>query len=298
MASKIRGGSLSWSTKKDSAVQTTIHIDLQRATGWEQWGLLCADQHLDNPACDRDLHRRHLQQAADCGAFVLSFGDLFDAMQGKTDRRSAKDDLLPDVTSATYLNDLVHFAADFYRPFSENLALMGEGNHETAVTNKLEYSLLDGLVHELRTSGSSVIRGGYRGWIRFQFYSAENKHTESRRGYYMHGSGGGGPVTKGVIQSNRRAAYLPDADYVFSGHIHEQWILPIQQLRVNKTGTEYMSTQYHVQLPTYKDEFCNEPGGFAHETSKPPKPIGAWWIRFYWSVRDKIIKTQFVEADK
>jgi len=253
---------------------------------------------LDNPHCLRDLHKHHLEQAKERNAFVQIHGDLFDAMQGKQDKRSNKSDLDMKLKSGTYLNDLVQFAFDFYEPYLQNLALISEGNHETSVTNRYEYSLLDGLVHDLRKSGSPVIRGGYRGWLKYMFTRGESGHKNSKMAYYLHGSGGGGPVTKGVIQTNRRAVYLPDADIVYSGHIHESWIFPIERVRINKEGEERSDKQYHVQLPTYKDEFMNEGGGWHHETGKPPKPVGAWWVRFYYSKRSDRVEVQFLEADR
>jgi hypothetical protein len=295
---------MNWSVKKDSDVQTTIEIPYRAALDWEQWGLIYADAHLDNPHCQRDLHKRHLDQAKERGAFIMSFGDLFDAMQGKQDRRSNKSDLDSKLKSGTYLNDLVEFAHDFYEPYFENIALFAEGNHETSVTNRYEYSLLDGLIYSMRKSDSPVVRGGYRGWIRFQFKESYNAgennapRSQSRLAYYLHGSGGGGPVTKGIIQTNRRAVYLPDADYVFSGHIHESWIFPMQRVRISANGFETLETQYHVQLPTYKEEFANLGGGWHHETGKPPKPTGAYWIRFYYVRETRKIEAMFIEADK
>ena len=284
-------------------------MTFEKSPEWEQWGLLTADRHIDNPATDLDLQREHLLQAQERDAFVLDFGDLFDAMQGKSDRRSSKRDLHArfaaqgvdpedEDASRSYLNALVDYAGQFFAPFVDNIALIGQGNHESSVDNKLEYDLQDGLIHELNRIGAhKVIRGGYRGWIRFMFQDANGGLRMSKRGYYTHGYGGGGPVTKGVIQASRKAVYLANADYVFGGHIHEQWIFPIQRVRLTESGKEVCDKQYHVQLPTYKEEFLNKSGGFHHEKGGPPKPLGAWWIRFYWSKRDQTIKAQFIEAE-
>ncbi len=53
---------------------------------------------------------------------------------------------------------------------------------------------------------------------------------------YHHGYGGGGPVTKDVIQTNRRAVYLPDANIVISGHTHDRWIVPVTRNRISHIG--------------------------------------------------------------
>lgn len=293
---------MAWTVEKLSPVTTGIHIDMRRNDDWEQWGLITADRHLDSPYSNQELQRYHLDQAKECGAFVLDFGDLFDAMQGKSDRRSNKKELRPELMfdadldePKSYLNRLVDYAAEFFEPYAQNMALISDGNHETSVDNKLEYNLIDGLMYKFSVMGSPVTRGGYRGWIRFLF--EDTTYRTSRNGYWIHGYGGGGPVTKDVIQSNRKAAYLANADYVFSGHTHDQWQFPIERTRLLNSGKEVWDRQYHIKVPSYKDEFFNRSGGFHHETGKPPKPVGAWWVRFYWSNRRQEVVANFVEAD-
>ena len=302
---------MQWTVERGGPVTTNLRIQYDRKNGWEQWGLLTADRHVDNPHSDLKLQKLHLDQAKERDAFVLDFGDFFDAMQGKTDRRASKRDLFArfaaqasieddgDITRS-YLNALVDYGAQFLAPYLNNLALIGEGNHETSVDNKLEYNLLDGLIRDLnRMGGHQVIRGGYRGWIRFLFKSADGGSVKmSRNGFYFHGSGGGGPVTKGVIQASRKAAYLTNADYVFTGHVHENWHFPLERVRLTNSGREVQETQHHIQLPTYKQEYLNQRDGWHVETGKGPKPLGAWWIRFYWSSRSESIETQFIMADR
>jgi len=36
-----------------------------------------------------------------------------------------------------------------------------------------------------------------------------------------------------------------------------------------------------VKLPTYKDEYGKGEGGWHIETGKPPKPLGAYWLRMF-----------------
>jgi len=285
-----------WTVDRVGPVTARIKITGAQSSNWEQWGLITADRHLDNPHSDRKLQKYHLDQAVERGAFVLDFGDLFDAMQGKSDRRSSKSALMDRHKSSRYLNELVRDAADFFRPYADNIALLSKGNHETGVQKHIEYDLLDGLVYDLHRDNPDIFAGGYRGWIRFQFEI--NNARMSRNGYWIHGYGGGGPVTKDIIQVNRKAVYLSNADYVFTGHTHDQWWFPVERIRLLDSGREVVETQHHVKIPTYKEEFLNSGEGFHHETGKPPKPVGAWWVRFYWSNRTKSVETQFVPADK
>jgi hypothetical protein len=99
---------------------------------------------------------------------------------------------------------------------------------------------------------------------------------------YFHGSGGGGPVTKGVIQSNRQAVFLPDADIVVNGHIHESWVLALKRERLSDKGIIYQDLQHHVRTATYKDDYGDGATGWHVGRGAPPKPMGACWLKFYY----------------
>lgn len=289
---------LPWSVERKTPIAIAIRIQMKRSGDWEQWGLLTADRHIDNPASDLQLQRYHLDQAKQRDAFVLDFGDLFDAMQGKQDKRSRKRDIRPEIfeNESSYLNGLVNYARDFFGPYSDNLALISRGNHEQSIDNKLEYDLVDALIYKLKAEfNSPVAQGGYRGWVRFLFENGSARF--GRNGYWIHGYGGGGAVTKDVIQTNRKAVYLSNADYVFSGHTHDQWWVPIERTHLLDSGREIWTRQHHVKIPSYKDEFFDKNDGFHIETGKPPKPRGAWWMRFYWSKREEDVQVQFIPAD-
>ena len=99
---------------------------------------------------------------------------------------------------------------------------------------------------------------------------------------YFHGAGGGGPVTRGTIQTNRYSVYLPDGNIIVSGHTHDQWIVPITRERISKKGVVGLDECLHVRCGGYKEEYGDGFGGWHIETGKPPKPTGAMWLRFYW----------------
>ena len=278
-----------------------ITVSMSYQVGWEQWFLLSSDRHHDNPHTKWDLEKKHLEEAIKKDAYILDFGDLFCAMQGKYDRRSSKDDLRQIHKKGSYLDKLVETASDFYAPYSKRWICMGMGNHETAILSHHETNLTERLVSQLNiTTNSNIINGGYSGWIQFKFRRS-NGGGFSYNMYYHHGHGGGGVVTKGVIQTNRRAVYLPDANFVVSGHIHEEWTVTQQRLRLTQKGRQYLDEQIHICLPTYKEEFLpSQEYGFHTERGRPPKPLGAKWLRFYYDVRStdgtKPIKYQIIRA--
>lgn len=51
---------------------------------------------------------------------------------------------------------------------------------------------------------------------------------------------------------------------------------------VNEAGKEAVSDQLHLCVPTYKEEFTKLGTGFHHEKEGSPKPLGGWWLRFFW----------------
>ena len=194
-----------------------LRVEMQGITsGWAQRFLLVSDVHFDSPHCQRDMLRRHLDEAAATGAGILSIGDWFDAMQGKQDPRHTKSDIRPEYKGNNYIDAIVDDAVKFLEPYREHIIGLGDGNHETAISKKLETDLTGRLARRLQ-----VPRLGYSGFVQFRFQRNEHGGRTSVNMYYHHGSGGGGIMTKGTLRVVRQAAWIPDAHILVSGHIHE-----------------------------------------------------------------------------
>jgi hypothetical protein len=264
------------------------------STGWEQWALLQADEHWDNPKSNWDLLKRHHDEALKRDAVILKFGDLFCAMQGKFDKRSAKSDIRPEHTNGEYLDSLVSTAADWYKPYAQNIALLGDGNHETSIKGRHETDLLERLSERLRSGGGITRHGGYFGWVRFMF-TRRNSGRSSFRLAYNHGWGGGGPVTKGLIDFNRLAEWA-DADMFVTGHIHTKNYTQVKRLRLSDSNEPRQDTMHYVRCGSYKDEFQYGEGGWHVERGQGPRPLGGWWLRFYY--RNEQIKVQVIDTEE
>lgn len=263
------------------ALGPSVHrltIELPRAES-ECWGLLTSDVHWDNPKSDHDAYARHLAEASERRAFVVDNGDWFCAMQGKFDKRSNKSSIRPEHQNGSYLDALVNTATDWLRPYAANLTTMGVGNHEASIHEKHETDLTDRLCTMLRAAGSPATRHSYAGFVVFQL--VRNGRFHATKMFRTHGYGGGGPVTKDIIQTNRQAAYLADADIVLSGHTHDEWIFPIQKLRLSGQLEIEQSRQTFVKCPGYKDHYGQRLDSWEIGKGHPPKPRGAWWIRFF-----------------
>jgi hypothetical protein len=276
-------------------VSRNVHVIEHKfkSTTEDFWILLTSDRHHDNPHCNQDLEKFHLEQAKQRNAAIIDYGDLFCAMQGAWDRRKSKSDIRPENNKSNYLDSLVSTAADFYGPYAQNFAVIGPGNHETAITKHHETNLTERLVERLNTqNGSDVRLGGYTGWVMFKFWYGGADDPERRcegrvNLWYNHGYGGGAPVTKGTIQTARQAVYVPDAHIVCSGHTHDEWIFPIQRMRIKQSGLIHHDEQLHIKTPGYKEEFVDGYSGWHIERGAPPKPNGACWLRFWWSKSSK-----------
>jgi len=250
---------------------------------WEQWFLLGSDRHHDNAHTNWKLETKHLEEAKEKDAGILDFGDLFCAMQGKWDRRSDTDQCRPEHQQGRYLDALVDTAHEFYAPYVKNWLFLSSGNHETSIEKRHETNLTQRLAEKMRAKGTSnPIVGAYCGYIRFR--AVRKNMPAGTRGSivlsYHHGYGGGGPVTRGVIQTNRMSVYLPDAHIVVSGHTHDSWVVPVARSRITGSGRPYLDRQVHVRIPGYKDEYSGGEG-WHHHRGGPPKPQGAYWLRIY-----------------
>lgn len=270
-----------WTVSRPSTACVDIHVDMERKDSWEFWTLLTSDRHWDNPDSDHRLQKKHLEEAKERNAPVICNGDFFCAMQGKWDKRQSKSHLRPEHQKDNYLDALVETAAEWFAPYAHQFAVIGEGNHETAIRKHHETDLVQRLVALLNANTKSTIQAcGYGSWVRFCFKHGNSKHSVKLKRF--HGSGGGGPVTKGTIQTNRRAAFLGNADIIFSGHIHEEWVLTTVQEYLNNSGRVMLRKQIHVSAPTYKEEYRSGEHGWHVERGAPPKPVGAMWLKFKW----------------
>lgn len=259
--------------------------------------LMLSDVHWDNPACNRDLLKKHLDQALKQNAIILFNGDFFCAMQGKYDRRASKSSIRLEHQCDNYLDSLVNTAAEYLKPYAHLIAVLGAGNHENSIRNRLETDLLERLADKLRGFGGIARAGGYAGYIKFCYLRGNKEWTDQSFSiYYFHGSGGGGPVTRGVIQTNRMAVYVSDADIVWTGHTHDAWQVPIQRIRLNNVGGIELLRQVHVRTAGYKEEFLHGDGhGWHIETGKPPKPNGGAWLRVF-RVNSQRVDFEITEA--
>ena len=173
---------------------------------------------------------------------------------------------------------------------------MGRGNHETAIVKQHETDLTDRLVSRMRQQGGIVEASGYGGWVVFRFCDVGGRIKDSKLLYHYHGSGGGGPVTRGTIQTNRLAVMTPDAQIVLSGHTHDEWTVTIPRQRISLRGAVYHDEQLHIRCAGYKDAWGDGHAGWEVERMLGPKALGSAWLKFFWDERSERIKFETMRA--
>lgn len=260
--------------------------DQPRDTGWEQWVLLTSDWHWDNDHCDLNKLSADLGEAVKRDAPILAFGDLFCLMQGRYDPRRSRHGMRGSLDADNYLDEVVNQGSEWMQPYAKNFVLATRGNHEISNMRNNETDVIERFCERLRYEGSQCITGGIGGWV-FVRIRMHGKSQTFKIAYH-HGAGGGGPVTKGTIKASRRSVYLPQADLVVSGHIHERWALTNIQESVSEYGKRTLREQVHVSLPTYKQEYHPDHYDYHVLNERPPKPLGGCWLRFYVNSNHKL----------
>lgn len=236
--------------------------------------LLLADCHWDSAQCDRKALARDLDKALEINAPVLIFGDFFDAMQGKWDPRSSQSSLRHEHRGGSYLDLLVDTSFDWLKKYASVLSLISPGNHETSIQKRHEVNLSERLVTLLRHQKSPCVLGTYWGFVGFRHVISKEKSLVTSL-HYHHGYGGGGEVTRGLIDHSRTRSMFA-ADVFVSGHIHRRNYDENVITVMTPTGLVQQRKQLFLRCSTYK----NETDGWHAEKGRAARPIGGWWLEF------------------
>lgn len=246
--------------------------------------LLLSDIHWDNPKCDRALLKRHMDEAMEVDADILMNGDTLCLMQGRADRRGSKSGIRPEHNVDHYFDAVVNDAIEWFSPYAKNIKMISYGNHETAIIKHQEIDVIQRLVGGLnQKNGTHIQTGGYGGWVVYTFKREKRNTTAAYRIKYFHGSGGGGPASRGTIQFHRASSVIEGADMIWMGHVHEDHELTYQVERINQTNHVHLKEVLMVRTATYKEEYGDEKDGYGAkgwmvERGSPPKPLGGRWL--------------------
>ena len=238
---------------------------------------MLSDLHWDNPKCDQDLLKKHLDYCKEENIPVMINGDMFCLMQGRGDNRRNKSDIRLEHNNARYLDSVVETAVEWFTPYADILTVIGYGNHETAIIKWQETDILQRFVDLLNLKCHSNVQvGGYGGWIVIKMNNHSRIATTKIK--YFHGSGGGGVVTKGALNLTRALELYEGCDVYTMGHIHENAARNDVRdaLESNsKKGYSINHKPIHLMITgCYKEEYGDGSKGWHVERGAPIKPIG------------------------
>ena len=218
-----------------------------------------SDEHLDSIYCMRKAWKEDMEFAKSQGALIFLGGDEFDAMQRRFDPRSSLKELRPEYRRDDYLDFVVQDVASLMAPYAENIVFIGMGNHEYSVLRNTQTNLTDRLAFHLNAlHGGHVQVGGLMGWIRLLFIR-EGHNRGALRIRFAHTSGGGkAVVSRGMIGTNRQAVYLANADIVWNGHNHQEFVSNIARERLTDRGQVVFDMMKFIRTPGYKFEWWGE----------------------------------------
>jgi len=269
---------MSWTIERKSPMVAVLRLPEIKRVEEERWVLLMSDEHADNAHSDLGLIRAHHEQAAERNAPILKFGDTFCAMQGKWDRRSDQEQLRPELRGNGYLDRLMDFHQRLYEPYAKSIAVISDGNHETSILQHHQTHLTERLVDRLRRAGSPAVLMGFTGFVRISCGNGSGAYSWDL--HFHHGYGGGGEVTRGMIDNNRtRSQY--HADVYYSGHIHRRNMDENVVMSINHQGRVEKRTQLFLRGGAYKHE--EGAGGWHVERGRSARPAGGWWLRIKMS---------------
>jgi hypothetical protein len=247
---------------------------------------ILSDLHWDNPKCDWDKLKKHLDYCVFHEIPVMINGDFFCLMQGKGDPRKSKDDIRPEHNTAKYLDAIVETAVEWFTPYANILTVIGYGNHETSIIKHQETDILQRFVDMLNYKcKTNVYTGGYGGWIVYKMKTNNGSGSHSKYINYYHGSGGGGVVTRGEINLTRALEIYDNMDVFLLAHIHENKSTNIVkdslQYNPGKKIHEIVHKNIHMMVTgTYKEEYGDGFGGWHKERNAPPKMVGGRILTF------------------
>lgn len=220
--------------------------------------LLMSDLHFDSVYCDRKLLKSHLDWGVKNGYTILINGDLFDAMQAKSDRRGGIGALRAELnTNPQYFDNLVDTDVEFFKPYASNIAMIGLGNHETSVLKYYHTNLVERLVTILnlqtKEKGHSIAAMDTGGWVVIKSQRQTEKGSIISKFIHFDHRASGGSVNGGSTSMFRDNRRYPTADIIWSGHIHKFTSRVLGSFGLDQKLNQVTKYQHTIISPCYKE---------------------------------------------
>jgi predicted phosphodiesterase len=214
---------------------------------------LLSDLHIDSKYTDNKKVKKLLDDAFKQGSLICIFGDLLDVMGGKYDKRTLKGDIKKEHSEDNYLNQVIEDAAELLAPYVDNL-FISAGNHEKEIDKRFELYLLEMLSDRIyrKTHKDLMWTKNYAGFMVVNMRHKTRKISLSKTIFYNHGKDSNAVMTFGTLNIKRNSSII-DADIFVSGHIHTNFLVPVNRLSLSQKRKIKVTEQLHVQLGTAKE---------------------------------------------
>lgn len=238
---------------------------------WEEFGqplghTFMSDLHIGSVHTDYELIKKELQFAKEKGDRIAINGDVFDLILPSDHKRFKADVLHPRMLGRTNIvNEAIKWATELFTPVVDLIDGIGCGNHETALEKHHSYDPILALIYELekvRKAEGIIHHLGYTGFIDYRYrYKSRTQRAKTNSNskrfvpYYHHGAGGSAPVTKGMIDFNRKDVWVV-ADAIWFGHKHNRLMDHIYRMSCPESGDQpRMHDVRHIMTGAYFDTY-------------------------------------------
>lgn len=201
----------------------------------EFYYFICSDLHFGNKGQNKVLLKKEFDEAKRLGAKIFINGDWGEfILSGDKKRYHPSSDAYGTDDN---INMTIEEAFNFLGEYSQNIVMIGTGNHETSVSKFHQFDPTKQLIYNLNLKyKTKIIHGQYSGYVIIDYHHGTNSSVKRYKVYYNHGQGGSAEVTKGLIDINRHMLGKM-ANLVWLGHKHTKVVLPCEPLLdVDKNG--------------------------------------------------------------
>lgn len=246
-----------------------------------------SDIHLGCPEFQEGQLKSDLQEAADYGDRIIIGGDTFDAILPSDKKRYKPESVHPRLYGTSkILDDQVDWAEEIFAPFADHIDGFGLGNHETAVEKHHASDLSARLIRRVQSHVTDkkhrIHYLGYIGFLDYRFERGKQRsdckvanNTRRLVVFYHHGAGGQAPITKGMIDFNRKQTWV-NSDVIWLQHKHNN-VADTGAMRLScpMKGLEPVARpQVCFMTPSYMKTYGPGRGGYASDWGLSPTNNG------------------------
>jgi len=252
---------------------------IEQASGDPFYVCLLSDLHIGSMSCSIERIKEDLERAKKLNARISINGDIFDFIlpsDKKRFRLSAVPERLykagDNITGAA-----IKWAEEVLGPYAPLIDVIGVGNHDDTASKHHGNDMVTELVVRLNEKhGGNIRYGGYCGWLHYRF---QLQGRTERRGFkiqYHHGSGGSGPVSKGMPGFQRAAAWIEGADCIWRGHKHHKTVDRNVVQYLSDSGKVHHKDRLFVMSASYLFTYEQQDAVNALETGRRANYAADW----------------------